>query len=128
MLVDDKTDRLWRVPRCRANLQFHLAQADALAMPQTADGELRLRRLAVPDGRARSIGQLEVTGDEVRMDMRLDHALDSQTMLLCICEIGGDVALRINDDGASGVLVGDEVGRVRQAAQVVLLDDQLPTN
>src|SRR5438105_11815689 len=112
MLVDDEADRLRRMTGCRANLQLHLAETNALAVPQMPDGELRLRRLAVPDGRARSFGQLEVTRDEVRMDVRLDHPLDSQTMLLCICEIDGDVALRINDDRAPGGLVGDEVGRV----------------
>ena len=37
-----------------------------------------------------------------------------------------DVALRVDDRGDAGGLVGDQVRGVREAAQVVLLEDHAP--
>ncbi|MGA7521684.1 MAG: hypothetical protein WBW84_04335 [Acidobacteriaceae bacterium] len=38
-------------------------------------------------------------------------------------EVLFDIALRIDDDGGAGRLVGEEAGRVRETAEIVLLQE-----
>ena len=56
--------------------------------------------------------------------MRLDDPLDREAAHRRVLEILPDVALRIDDDRAPGARVADEVRRVRQALEVVLLEDE----
>ena len=58
------------------------------------------------------------------MEVRLDDALDREAPRRGIVEILPDVALRIDDDRASRTRITDEVRRVRQALEVVLLEDE----
>jgi hypothetical protein len=55
--------------------------------------------------------------------MRFDHAFDGYPAPIRIGQIALDVALWVDDDGATGRLVPHQVGRVGQTFQVVLLED-----
>jgi hypothetical protein len=65
-------------------------------------------------------------GDEVRVHVGQEHVLDPAAELLGVIEVLLDVTLRVDDRGAASHLIGDQVGGVRQAAEVVLLEDHDP--
>ena len=84
----------------------------------------------VDDGRVaerdRSTGarrELEVTTQEVGVEVGLDDPFDREPGGRRVGEVPVDVALRIDDHGPPGGLVAHEVGGVREALQVVLLED-----
>ena len=68
--------------------------------------------------------EFEVAGQEVGVEVRLDDPLDREAARRRVVEILPDVALRIDDDRATGARVADEIRRVRQALEVVLLEDE----
>ncbi|GAA3134468.1 hypothetical protein GCM10020255_009100 [Rhodococcus baikonurensis] len=81
-------------------------------MAQSTNREIGIRGVAETDPRAGSLDQLKVTGDKVRMKVRVDNTLDDQTVSGCVLEVFGDVAARVDHDGAAGALVADQVRRV----------------
>ncbi len=64
-----------------------------------------------------------MTGDEIGVEMGEEHVLDRAPRLRGVLEILLDVPLRIDDRRAPVRLIGDEVRRMREAAEVVLLED-----
>ena len=58
---------------------------------------------------AGGLRQLEVTGQEVGVEVGFDDQFDRQAMLLGIGHVLGDVALRIDNDCAAGGFVTDQV-------------------
>jgi hypothetical protein len=64
-----------------------------------------------------------MTRQEVGVEVGFDHFGDGQTIGGRVSEIFGDVALRIDDDSVPGSGVSDEVTRVREAPEVVLLEE-----
>jgi hypothetical protein len=53
--------------------------------------------------------------------------LDTELVLVREAEIQIDVALRVDDSRYTGGLVSDDVGGVREALQVELLENQMST-
>ena len=82
-------------------------------------------RVAVADRGAGVGGQLEVTGQEVGVEVRLQHLHDRQPVRLGVGEVLGDVALRIDDDGPTRRGVADQVARVGETAEVVLAEEHV---
>ena len=121
VLVDEDADRLRGVTGGLHDLERHAAEADALAVAQRADLELGLGG-AVADPGARLAGELEVAGEEVGVEVRVDDPDDRQTARRRVVEVLRDVTARVDDDGLSGRLVADEVGRLREAVEVVLAE------
>ena len=105
------------------DLQVDLTERDVLAIGQSANGVVGLGRLAEPDPRPGCIDQLEVSGDEVGVEVGVDHSFDRQPVLGGVGEVLGDVAARVDNDCAAGGFVADQVRRVGQALDVVLLED-----
>ena len=70
---------------------------DDVAVVQWDEGVLGFRGRTQINRRADTIAQLEVAGNEVRVQVREQHVLDSQTMLGRIREILLHVALRIDN-------------------------------
>ena len=106
-----------------AELQRHLAERIALAVGDTHRLELGLGDRGVDDLRAGRLRQLQVTGQEVGVEVGLDDQFDGQAQLLGVGDVLGHVALRVDNDCAAGGFVTDQVRRVGQAVQVVLLED-----
>ncbi len=75
------------------------------------------------DRGAHAVAKLQVSGEEIGMQVRQEHVGDSQVVRLGEGQVLVDVALRIDDRGGVRLLVADEIGRVRQAIQVELLQD-----
>src|SRR5665213_698189 len=64
-----------------------------------------------------------MAGDEVGMKMRQEYVLDLDRVLGGEGDVLVDVALRVNDGCRACLLVSYDIGSVRQARQVELLED-----
>ena len=124
-LVHHEADRLWRVPRRGPYLHLHLTQADALTVGQPFDRELRLCLRSEADAGPRCLGELEMPGEEVSVEVGLDDPLDLEPGGFGVGEITRDVPLWVDHHRPTGRLVADQVRGVRQAAEEVLVEDQL---
>ena len=122
-VVHDEGYRLGSMSRRLERLQPYLAELDDVAVAQRVHLVLGPGGVPEVDGGADAIAQLEVTGDEVGVEMRQEHVGDAKAALVSEREVLIDVTLRIHDGGDAGLLVAHEVGRMRQALQVELLKD-----
>ena len=84
VLIDHDPDRLGRVSRRRPDLERYLAEVDPLPVGQGFDVEVGPRALAVADGRSVS-GELEVTREEVGVNVGLDDPLDRRPRSFASC-------------------------------------------
>ena len=107
------------------HLEGHLAEREPLAVLEQLDREGHVGAVAVGDDGADAVGELEVAADEVGVEVRLDDALDDEPFRLRLLEVDVDVAPWVDDHGATGRLVADEVRGVGQAPEVVLREDHL---
>ena len=111
-LPDDDADRLGRVPGRVAHLEDDLAELDALAVGELARLELGVGGRAVGDRRPCRRRQLEVTGEEVGVEVRLDDELDRQVVLDGGVQVRRHVAARVDDHRPSRARIADQVGRL----------------
>ena len=109
VLPDDDRDRFGRVARGVTDLERDVAEGEALPVGESVDGEVGAGFVAVGDDRTGRRGELEVTGEEVGVEVGLDHPLDAQTQRVGVGQVLRDVTLRVDDDRASGGLVTDQV-------------------
>ena len=70
-----------------------------------------------------AVAQLEMAGDEVRVEVGQEHVGDPAAERVRVLDVLLDVALRIDDHGRAARLVGDQIARVRETPEVVLLED-----
>jgi hypothetical protein len=103
--------------------QTNAAELDRLAVAKRGERVLSLGRSAEINGGAGPIAQFEMPGNEVRVKVREEDVRDPQTVLVGEGEVSIDVALGIDDRRRSRLLVADEVGRVREAIQIELVED-----
>jgi hypothetical protein len=125
-LGDHDADRLGRVAGCGEHVEGHVAEGEPLPVLQGLHGELGLGRGAVADHRPGGRGDLEVAGEEIGVEVGLDHPLDVQALGRGVIEILGDVALGVDDDRPAGRLVADQVAEERQASELVLTEEHGP--
>ncbi len=122
VLPDHDAHRLggvaWRV----TELEHDVAERLAFAVGHLAMLELGFGDRRVGDRRAGGGGQLEMARQEVGVEVGLDHELDRQPAGLGVGDVLVDVALRVDDDRSPGRLVADQVRRVRETLQVVLVE------
>ena len=116
-------DGLGRVARCGPGLDHDVTELDPLAVGEVVDGELGLGGLTEADLGAGGLGQLEVAGHVVGMEVGEQHVGDRQPVGVGVGEVLADVALGIHHDGLAGALIAHQVGRERQARELVLLED-----
>jgi hypothetical protein len=64
-----------------------------------------------------------VAGDEVGMHVGEQHQLDGQALGLGVGQVLRDVAARVDDRRPARDRVGDQVRRLREAGEVVLVED-----
>ena len=125
-VVDEDRDRLGRVAGRLERDEPDLAELDRVAVGERRELVLGLRPGAEVDPRADAVAQLEVAGEEVGVEVREEDVLDPAAAALGVGDVLVDVALRVDDGRDAGCLVGDEVRRVGEAAEVVLLEDHRP--
>ena len=65
--------------------------------------------------------EFQVSGDKVGMKVGVDNPFDRHPAHLGVTQVIGDIAARIDNDCATGGFVADQIRRVRQTLNVVLL-------
>ena len=87
------------------------------------NGYSAARPRAEVDRRAGALAQLEVARHEVGVEVRQEHVPDPAAEPVRVLEVLLDVALGVDHGRDAGGFVGDQVRGVREAAEVVLLED-----
>lgn len=127
VFVHDDADRLGRVTGCREHLERDVTERYPLTVAEAAELEVGVGDLAVADLGTGRACQLEVTREEVGVEVGLDHELDRETALGGRAEVLAHVTAGVDDDGTPGRLVGDQIRRLAQAVQVVLGEEHCRT-
>ena len=97
VVEDQQRNRLRRVPGGGQRAQPHLAQVDLVAVGERREGVLRRRLGAQVDAGAGAVAQLEVSGEEVGVQVREHDVPDRQAVFLRVGQVLVDVALRVHD-------------------------------
>ncbi|MBG9885157.1 hypothetical protein ABE10_00860 [Bacillus toyonensis] len=108
-LVDEKTDGFPGMPWRLKDLDLQIAQTQPVAMCEPADRIVRLGLCAVADPRAGGLGDLQVPGEEVRVEVRVHHTDDSQVGFVCVVEVVRDVPSGIDEQSLTRPLVAEQV-------------------
>jgi hypothetical protein len=87
------------------HLDHDLSEGQRLAVAERLDQKVGHRPFPVSDDGAGGVGELQVSGHEVGVEVRLEDPFDPQPVAVGIGEVLRDVALRIDDHGPSGRLV-----------------------
>jgi hypothetical protein len=124
-VINNDGDRLGSVAGCLERLETHAAELEQVAIVKRRKCVGGLRGAAEVDGCARAIAQLEVASDEVGVKVREEDVPDLQPVLGGERDVLVGVALRIDHGCRAGRLVPNEIGGVRQARQIELLEDHL---
>jgi hypothetical protein len=122
-VVDDDRHRLGGMAGCFEDRQSDRAELDDIAVVQWRGRILRFRRLADVDAGAGPIAQLEVTGDEIGMQVGEEDVSDTQPVLRRERHVLIHVALRVDHRRHLRLLIADEIRGVGEALQVELLKD-----
>ncbi len=81
---------------------------------------------AQPNLRAATVAQFEMSCKKVGVEVSEKDVADLYAELFGIVKILLDVTLRVDHDGGCARFVGDQVGCVGEAAQIVLLEEHAP--
>jgi hypothetical protein len=97
------------VTRGLERCQPYAPELDGIAIVERRESVFGLRRCAQIDGRARPVAKLQVTGDEVRMQVREEDVRDAQVVIRGIGHVLINVALRIDDCRDPRLLIADDI-------------------
>ena len=115
-----------RLRRVSGRLEPHQPYCAHLHLRAVADGlelVLRARTRAQVDGRVLAIAQLQVAREEVRVEVRQKDVSYRAAGRSRVGDVLIDVALGIDHRRLPGLLIGDQIAGVREAAEVILLED-----
>ncbi len=122
-VVDDDGDGLRRVAGRLQRLQADASEFDGVVITKRRECVARFCRRAEIDGRARAIAQLQMAGDEIGMQMGQEDVPDGERVFGGEFHVLIDVPLRIDNGCRARRFVSNQVGGVRQARQIELLED-----
>ena len=109
------------------DLQAQSREVERIAVLHRHEGVFRLGAGAEMDGRAATVAQFQMAGDEVGVEVGEEDVADLEAEFLGVGQVLLDVALRVDDDRGRTGLVSEQIGSVGQAAQVVLFQNhELP--
>ena len=98
------------------------AQIHAAAVPHRLEGVVRLGARPEVDHGARAVSQFQVARGEIRVEVRQEDMGYGHVPGFGLFDVLADVALRIHDGRDAGGFVPEEIGRMGEAAQVVLVE------
>ena len=104
------------------NLETETREFECISVLHGAEFIFGLGLCAEPDICAAAVAQLEVSGEKVGVEVSEKDMADLNAELRGIVDVFLDVALGIDHDCRCAVFVGDEVGRMGEAAKVVLFE------
>ncbi len=119
-IIDQNRDRLRRVPRRFEYLQPHPPEVQRVALSKASEVKIGLGLGPEAYRGPKAVSKFDVTGEKIGVKMGEKDVVNVELMLISVTEILIDIALRINHDRSATRLVGDEVGRMRKTAKVVL--------
>ena len=73
-----------------------------------------------------AVAEFEMAGEEVGVEVGEEDVADVHAELVGVVDVLLDVSLGVDDDGGVAGFVGDGIGCVGEAAEVVLLEEHLP--
>ena len=112
----------WAVALLVAGLLLAWPLASLVFRPSLG-GVFGLSAGAKMDGGAAAVAQFQVASDEIRVEMREEDVADGEAVGSRIGQVLLNVPLGVDNDGGGGGLVGEEVGGMGKAAQVVLFQE-----
>ena len=104
-------------------MQAQSREVESIAVLHSDEGVFRLGAGAEMDGRAATVAQLQMAGDEVGVEVGEKDVADLEAKFFGVGQVLLDVALGVDDDGGRTGLVSEQIGGVGQAAQVVLFQN-----
>ena len=122
-IEDQDRDRLDGVAGGFEDLQAQSRELERIAVLHRDEGVFRLGAGAEMDGRAATVAQFQMAGDEVGVEVGEEDVADLEPEFLGVGQVLLDVALGVDDDGGRAGLVSEQIGGVGQAAQVVLFQN-----
>jgi hypothetical protein len=123
-VVNEDGDGLRSVAGGFERLQADAAELDDVALAARRVGVCGFGGGAEINRRARQIAQFQMSGDEIGVKVREEDVADLEGVFGGEGEVLADVALGINNCGRAGRFVSDQIGGVRQARQIELLENQ----
>src|SRR6185295_6885531 len=93
---DQHRNTLWRMPRCLHDPQDDFADFNLVTVFHSPMRKRRARFLTKYDLGAGPGRELAMPADEIRVQVRLDHILDLETLRFSFVNVLIDIALRIN--------------------------------
>lgn len=111
------------MPRRLEGSQRHPTECHLGAVGERRECIFRLRFCPEIDHRADAISKLEMSCDEIGMEMRQEHVADRQSLFGGERQILIDVALRVDDRSRLRLIVADEIRRVRETIEIKLLEN-----
>ena len=103
------------------HFEAYLSEFEDGALCQRRERIRRLRRRPQVDRRAREPAQLQMTCDEIGVEMGQEYMLDLERVFGGERKVMVRVALRVNDGRRACLLVSNNVRSVRQTRQIELL-------
>jgi hypothetical protein len=122
-VVDEQRDRLRGVPGRFERREPYAAELHAVAIVKRRERVLGPRNRAQVDGGACAVAQLEMAGDEVRVEVREEDVRNAEAVPGGEFKVLADVALRIDDGSRARLLVPDQVRCVCKAIEIELLEN-----
>ncbi len=122
-IEDQDRDGLDGVAGGFEDLQAQSREVERIAVLHRHERVFGLGAGAEMDGRAATVAQFQMAGDEVGVEMGEEDVADLEAERFGVGQVLLDVALGIDDDGGGTGLVSEQIRGVGQAAQVVLFQD-----
>jgi hypothetical protein len=105
------------------DLEAHSGKVEGGSIAHGKECIFCLGARAEMNGCVASVAQLEVSGEEVGVEVGEEDVANFEVELLGIDEVLMDIALGIDDDGGAALLISKEVGSVSEATEIVLFQD-----
>jgi hypothetical protein len=122
-IEDQDRDRLDGVAGSFEHFEAQSREFERIAVLHRHEGVFRLGAGAEMDGRAATVAQFQMAGDEVGVKMGEEDVADLEAEFLGVGQVLLNIALGVDDDGGRAGLVSEQIGGVSQAAQIVLFQE-----
>ena len=116
-------DRLNRMPGSFEHLQPQARKIKRVAVLHRHEGIFGFSLGAQVDSSAAPVAQFQMSGEEIGVKVSEKDVLDSEAGFLSVGQILLDVSLRIDDDPSRRSFIAEQIGGVRETAQVILFQD-----
>src|SRR5687768_16063240 len=108
------------MPRRLQDLQPHLSELQDIALSKSSKVKIGLSLGAQTNRGADAVSELDVAREEISVKMGEENVVNVKVVLDGVVEVLIDIALRVDDNGSSGRLIGNEVRCMCKTAKIIL--------